>query len=344
MTNFRPSKEPKGFLPVSPGGVESPESRHPEADDDGLLKPPAPRFAQNGNKRDRRHSSTSVDSSASDISVDSIVDSYFEDSEGGKGDEMGELGFESHALDYTNFDGDDDTPMPGENRLSRRIIKESRLRRKRTQKVEKAVAAKRELEARAQQNRTSHSRDDSYDQISLSQEPLLGNTQTQAGTQITSSLLSPPLSPGSPHSSLTAFSATDRPGKHQSFNSFSALSPDTGGGKRLSVVSQASSADIKSPSALSPSTSTPSLTTAAGSWTEPTIRWSEPNIDRDGVARPEVSLALEPQDVRDLQVVSEWARPGKPKLGRILSDEVEASKGRVAVACEYLIYFFFGLI
>ena len=44
-------------------------------------------------------------------------------------------------------------------------------------------------------------------------------------------------------------------------------------------------------------------------------------------------MHIDPQEVFDLQIVSEWARPGKPKLGRILQDEVEASKGRVAVAC-----------
>ena len=145
--------------------------------------------------------------------------------------------------------------MPGENRLSRRIIKESRLRRKRTQKAEKAAAAKRELESIAQQKRThvKATSNDSYDQVSLSQEPLLANTQTQPGAHshnpsaTSSNLLSPPLSPGSTYSTHTATSAFDRPGRHQSFNSFSAFSPDTSGARRLSVISNNS--DIKNPNA-----------------------------------------------------------------------------------------------
>ena len=46
-----------------------------------------------------------------------------------------------------------------------------------------------------------------------------------------------------------------------------------------------------------------------------------------------MGLSLNAQEVRDLQVVSAWAHPGKPKLGRILGDEVEAARGRVAVVC-----------
>jgi hypothetical protein len=35
----------------------------------------------------------------------------------------------------------------------------------------------------------------------------------------------------------------------------------------------------------------------------------------------------------DLNIVAEVARPGKPKMDRILHDEVEGSQGSVAVAC-----------
>jgi len=38
-------------------------------------------------------------------------------------------------------------------------------------------------------------------------------------------------------------------------------------------------------------------------------------------------------DIEDLKFVSELARPGKPKLDRILGDEVENSSGATAVGC-----------
>ena len=47
-------------------------------------------------------------------------------------------------------------------------------------------------------------------------------------------------------------------------------------------------------------------------------------------------LVLDASEARNLQAVSEWARPGKPRLAKILVDEVESAKGRVAVACTFL--------
>lgn len=45
------------------------------------------------------------------------------------------------------------------------------------------------------------------------------------------------------------------------------------------------------------------------------------------------SLTIDQQELQDIRIVSEVARPGKPKLDKILHDEVERSKGSLAVAC-----------
>jgi hypothetical protein len=57
------------------------------------------------------------------------------------------------------------------------------------------------------------------------------------------------------------------------------------------------------------------------------------------VARPErtpsmeLRLELEDNELDDVHFVSECARPGKPKIDRILADEVEKSSGSVIVGC-----------
>ncbi|KAI5123356.1 hypothetical protein M0805_001777 [Coniferiporia weirii] len=321
VTNFRPPKELQAH---ALGGPDFAMGARPGfgASESGLLQPPTRRFttkAGAGLKTRRRASlALSDDSHMSDVSVDSIVDMYYlglEDdmsgadgeghggAPGGRGvdaEGAGALGHETHVLDYTNFDGDDDTPLPGENRLSRRIIKESKLRRGRSRREERAFAAKMELADRvaaanareAAGNARSPQTDDMYSPVSagpsssrrastLSTEPLLSTYPSARGGS--ASLSISPISPP-PVSPLT----------------LSALSP--GGLSNASL--------------------------------EPTVRWAaEPSIRGDTGESGGTSLALDTQEVHDLQVVSEWARPGKPKLGRILADEVEASKGRVAVAC-----------
>jgi hypothetical protein len=52
-----------------------------------------------------------------------------------------------------------------------------------------------------------------------------------------------------------------------------------------------------------------------------------------GAHGEEVNLVIDPQELYDVSVVSEYAQPGKPKLDRVLADEVQQSKGSVIVAC-----------
>jgi hypothetical protein len=46
-----------------------------------------------------------------------------------------------------------------------------------------------------------------------------------------------------------------------------------------------------------------------------------------------VQFDISEEEVLDMNVVAEHTRPGKPKLDRILADEVERSQGPVMVAC-----------
>jgi hypothetical protein len=53
-----------------------------------------------------------------------------------------------------------------------------------------------------------------------------------------------------------------------------------------------------------------------------------------GAHGEEVSLVMDQRELHDVGVVSEYARPGKPKLDRILADEVQHSDGSIIVACQ----------
>ena len=43
---------------------------------------------------------------------------------------------------------------------------------------------------------------------------------------------------------------------------------------------------------------------------------------------------MDEQEAVDVNVVSEHARLGKPKLDKLIADEVQVSKGAVVVACQ----------
>ena len=43
---------------------------------------------------------------------------------------------------------------------------------------------------------------------------------------------------------------------------------------------------------------------------------------------------MDEQEAANVDVISEHARPGKPKLDRVIADEMRASKGAIVVACQ----------
>jgi hypothetical protein len=48
----------------------------------------------------------------------------------------------------------------------------------------------------------------------------------------------------------------------------------------------------------------------------------------------EPQLELGEQEMRDISVMAEFARPGRPKVDMILRDEVSRAGGRIVAACE----------
>jgi len=54
--------------------------------------------------------------------------------------------------------------------------------------------------------------------------------------------------------------------------------------------------------------------------------------DRDS----RLAFEMDEREATDVDAVSEHARPGKPKLDKLIADEVQASKGAIVVACQLI--------
>jgi len=81
-------------------------------------------------------------------------------------DMYGGLGFEEHVLDLTNFDGEDDTRMPGESQLNQRLRTEGKIRREKTRQERES------LRLQIPRGSSPHS----HDQLSPIYEPYSPNT------------------------------------------------------------------------------------------------------------------------------------------------------------------------
>lgn len=100
--------------------------------DNTSLAPPVPQFARQGSPKGRPASTASVDSDY-ESDAESFVDlSYYT---GEFTEESGELGHEEHVLDLTNFEGDDDTAMPGESQFNQSVKRAGKLRRQASQRA-----------------------------------------------------------------------------------------------------------------------------------------------------------------------------------------------------------------
>lgn len=218
--------------------------------------------------------------------------------------ENGELGHEEHQLDLTNFDGDNDDRVPGESTLSRAVKKEGTMRRAITRKKKESRRTKRASGTRGGSKAL----------------PNLPTVPTEAGK--------PQLSPPARlEADSTTFSG-DTLGWHQAAARSS----------RLSVQSLASSTQ-RAPSPLEWDTSehgdgstsmghAKRLSTVSVASHAPSMQ----SLMRETIEEPQLELGE--QEMRDISIMAEFARPGRPKVDLILRDEVEMANGRIVVACE----------
>ncbi|KAI0797925.1 hypothetical protein C8Q75DRAFT_708957 [Abortiporus biennis] len=292
-----------------------------DANDSGIFTPPVPQFVQESRmsmksmKSARRHSDSSIGSVDSDTSNDSDVDlSYYA---GEFNDAERDVEREDDILDLTNWDGDDDTALPGEAQLNLTVKKEGKKRRSYTRRTSMAVFAKEDLDRRnssfvydgapaPSQVRLVPQRQSSFVGVL---EPI---TEHIRHANAARGPLSPPLPSASPNiEPPTPSTALTTP------NSAIPLLP-------------VKPSPPTSPTSMTRPMSTMSMTSQVSAWSDSA---SLVALMSAAHAQEHIRLELDETELADISVVAERARPGKPKFDRLLADEVERSKGSIVVGC-----------
>lgn len=272
--------------------------------DDNTLAPPAPEFMN----RKRSGSTSSIDSV--DDPNRSLVDmSYLPAAQHGDVYHSEILGHDEHVLDYTNFDGEDDSQAPGEDNLNKRVQKEGKMRRAKSRRAANAASAKEGLNQRAGERARNLPPPDHKYPHGHSPSPRATSPTRSSNFPLHPTLSTATTYADEPYAAADAYRSGQGTNDHlpgedkrsrwsvASFNAQDRLSPTPGGSH---VFSKGPMDSVRN---LVAETGIPML-----------------EIDED--------------ELEDLHVISEMARPGKPRLDRILADEVERSRGAIAVACE----------
>ena len=296
--------------------------------DNDQLAPPNPHFAKKG----RRGSVLSVDSEdSSGISDAERSDVDLSYAKGGRNgnidnsrhgypdhhqqtDDPHDLGHESHVLDYTNFDGEDDTVMPGENNFSRKLKKLGTLRRAKTKRESRMGGGA--MGEKAGAKRLSTVSSDVVIRPGMTTRPLSYMSSDDERTPVTTASLM--------RESENVFEA-----------SFKRGNVGAGGGGKHSQLQPPNAFALRSPggdteslaSSRVPSTFDLGYTTGRMSTST-----SNPLI----VPGEAPGVMIDPIEKKDLSIVAEVANPGKPKLDRVLAQEIAIAKGPIVVACKSL--------
>jgi len=295
------------------------------------LVPPTPSFAREA-KAHRRQSAESTDGEDDDVDLSYYSENHSDWSRSEyrpartEDEEAGDLTYgldpDGHILDYTNFDGDDDQAMPGEEVLNQSVKKQGKIRRAKTRKASRATpAAMERLRERRKKSSLGHG-----EILSPSSESPLQDSRSHS--------VNP--SHGSTASVDRLLSHATGPGGHTPERRLSIpLEVDLG-----SPTAAHSDSPWRSPSSSRVQTPAPMYLEAPESgqfsnWDAQSEIAStrEMMMSHTGEQSNEMVLEVDERELLDVHVVSEHARPGKPKLDRILAEEVEKAKGSVIVAC-----------
>ncbi len=321
----------------------------PPSKDKDELEPPRPGFAVNSRPVSRASSFESEDS-ADDSDVDL---SYYT----GNVQEDGELGHEEDILDLTNFEGDNDTRMPGEAQFNLSVKQEGRSRRATSRRISTAFFAKQELLHRASQMDFDGASRSSVQLVNKratlppidtdaspaaqqangdgpsSQRPSVDIASVRPSDSRRGSIQGSPWTPSplTPNSAAPLISPESSSNGLPSAHTRNVSAPISLNQKRFSALSERSL--MQTP--ITPAT--PRSTSRLSQWTDTdSFAALVPRGDVEAV-REQLRLDLCETEVEDVAIVAEHARPGKPKLERILADEVERAKGALAVACEFFL-------
>lgn len=217
----------------------------------------------------------------------------------------GELGHEEHRLDLTNFDGDNDDRVRGESTLNRALKKEGTVRRAITRKKKDSCRPKRFSGARLdpRSGRLPNFEEAGQPHPFPPARPLESPAAPSCdglerhhavATKSSSHLFIQSTDPPVPH--MPSSIELDKSGYEDGYKE---RSQDL---KRMSTISIASQES------------------------------SRQALIREVVEEPQLELGE--QEMRDISVMAEFARPGRPKIDMILRDEAGRAGGRIVVACE----------
>jgi hypothetical protein len=216
----------------------------------------------------------------------------------------GELGHEEHRLDLTNFDGDNDDRVRGENTLNRALKKEGTVRRALTRKKKDSGRTKRYSGARADSKSKG-----------LPDLPIFPG---QAQLSLPIPFLEDPATPSSDALGLGQAAA-----RSSRLSTQSIVLPVPRAPSSLEVDKSGYEDGYTGRSQHVKRMSTMSIASQASSMQA---------LMREVDEEPQLELGV--QEMQDISIMAEFARPGRPKLDLILRDEVGTAGGRVVVACE----------
>lgn len=215
----------------------------------------------------------------------------------------GELGHEEHQLDLTNFDGDNDDRVRGESTLNRALKKEGTVRRAITRKKKEPRRPTRFSETRVKRS------------------PNLPTFPEEVGQLQPSPPTQPLESPASSCDALGRHHAAATESSHLFIQSIDPPVPYAPSSIKLDKSGYEDG--YKEGSQHIKRMSTMSIASQES---------SRQALMREVVEEPQLELGE--QEMQDITVMAEFARPGRPKFDMILRDEVGKAAGRIVVACE----------
>ncbi|KAH7889238.1 ferric reductase like transmembrane component-domain-containing protein [Phlebopus sp. FC_14] len=336
VTNFKPIASQLPFVPT----LQIPRRTRfalPEPPSNEELQPPLPRFARDGLTHHHTQSSDSVeshDSYESDVDLSYYTGDYSDD-EPSAPDELS-FAHETNILELTNFDGDDDTALPGELHLSRSVKKQGKLRRQ-SRKAGRAGEGKKDAT-------------DTWTGLPRTRSPSPSPAAARARRAQRTSTLSAvstdrllPISPLSDRRRSALSSDTELVSPVRTFLPYAETPFRTRRPSEATITVGRPTVKLVTPPHMAHGGSTPSSQLSAlNSWdgkseaagsSRGLVSSSSQTMTVTDASSDRVRLEMDEREAMDVDVVAEHARPGKPKLDKVIADEVEVAKQGVIVAC-----------
>lgn len=300
---YATSSPPKTGTPTSPG----------------FLAPPAPHFSQR-----QRQGSVASDVSMSDSGEIDL--SYYTESAPAGDDVDSDV---DSIMDLTNFDGDDDTVIAGEKRLSRQVKQAGRHKRTMSRRMEKGFDYKQahaERQAEKDRARPPNSSRHRWElQTSTDKDRI--RVINPSGPALMAAVSEEEPFHIEPEPYGQPFGTPPTP-KHQ-FAQLASSGPASEASHDYWDEGTATVVHSPTPRAWDEGSSVHGLMRAGSAAS------SQAQLQGRDPAE-QVRLDVDQQEMHDINVMSEYTRNGRPKLDRILAEEVEASKGSIVVACEFM--------